>query len=145
MTTKVMKLSLTAQCAKPHKVHVPPITIFNKDREQIADYLKKLDITQYSLKNLRHAIHLYCDSPADFKLIRSKMAEDHINNYSHDMKEEKLFRVALKGLHLMSLDDLNAELLTVQLEPVNIRIIIPKSPRYANDVVYIASLKPDTI
>ena len=130
---------------KPAKIRIPPITIFSMSRQQVVDFLKKNNVGQYSLKNLRHAIHLYCASSVDFKKVRSKLTEENINSYSHDLNEEKHFRVALKGLHLMDTKDLSDELKQLDLNPVVIRTIKPKNPRFANDVLYILSFQPGTI
>ena len=130
---------------RPAKVRVPPITVFNKTRLEVIDVMKKTGIANYTIKNLRHAIHLYCNSSEDFKTVKTKLTEEKFNNYSHDLNEVKFFRVALKGLHSMDVTELEAELRTINLEPMNIRIIIPKNPRYTHDVVYIVSFKPGTI
>lgn len=130
---------------RPAKARIPPITIFNLNRHQIDDLMKINNITKYSLKNLRHAIHLYCDTSDDFKTVRSKIAENNVNSYSHDLKEEKLYKVALKGLHRMSVKDLETELKSIDLEPIEIRVITPRAPRYASDVVYIISFRPGTV
>lgn len=129
----------------PKKIRIPPITVFNMSRQQIADWLKTQEITNYSIKNLRHATHLYCATAEDFKKVRAKMIEEKLNSYSHDLKDEKIFRVALKGLHRMETKDLCDELKSLNLDPVDIRTINPKNPRYSNDVVYIVSFKPGTL
>ena len=130
---------------KPAKLRIPPITVFNQSRQQVVDFLKKLGITQYSLKNLRHAVHLYCASADDFKKVREDMTSQRISNYTHDLNEEKLFKVALKGLHLMDVNELQEELTSLDLTPISIRTITPKNPRYTNNVVYVVEFKAGTI
>ena len=80
---------------KSPKVRNPPITIFDQSRQQILEMMKSLSIDSFSLKNLRHRLQLYCSKSDDFKIVRNKMREDKVNNYSHDSKDEKLFKVAL--------------------------------------------------
>ena len=130
---------------RPAKVRIPPITVFNESRQQVIDFLQSLGVAQYSIKNLRHAIHLYCDSVADFKKVREEMIKRKTNCYSHDLNEDKLFKVVLKGLHLMDTKELHKELETLGLNPVNVRAIRPKNPRYANDVVYVMDFKAGSI
>ena len=130
---------------KVPKIYIPPITIFNQTRSQVEEFLNAQGVTQYSLKILRHGIQLYCSVVDDFKKVRAEISKHSMDNYSHDLKEERLFKVALKGLHLMETKDLQSELVAVGLAPVNIRAIVPKNPRYANDVVYVVDFKAGTI
>lgn len=51
-----------------------------------------------------------------------------MNTYSHDLKEEKLFKVVLKGLHKIKESELISELKSVDLDPTDARIINPKNP-----------------
>ena len=60
--------------------------------------MKQLGISSYSLKNLRHALHIYCESSTDCKKLQDKLRMDEVNCYSHDLKEDKHFKVALKQL-----------------------------------------------
>ena len=85
--------------SKSSKHRIPPITIFNKQREEIIVLIKQLNISSYSLKNLRHALHIYCESSTDFKMLQDKLMKDEVNCYSHDLKEDKYFKIALEDLH----------------------------------------------
>ena len=125
----------------PNKVNIPPITIFNLNRLQLVKYLTKNVVLSYSLKNLRHAVHLYCTSVEDCKKVRFRIDSEKINGYTHDLKEERLFKMALKGLHQMDTKDLTAELQSLSLSPSDIWMITPRNPRFASDVVYIVSFK----
>ena len=57
----------------------------------------------------------------------------------------KLFRVALKGLHKMPVDDLVKELNSLEIHPKEIRMITPTNTRHASDVVYIVSFEAGSI
>lgn len=127
------------------KVRVPPIAVFNSDRVKVIDLMKALNVTKFSLKSLRHSIHLYVEAAEDFKKVRERLNQDKISNYSHDLREERYFKVALKGLHKMNVDELRTELKDLQLEPVDIRIITPRNPRNPGDIVYIISYKAATV
>lgn len=113
--------------APPKKLRIPPITIFNQDRKTIEHLIKDTNVTKFSLKLLRRAIHVYCESTADFKTIQSKLNEAKVNHYSHDLQEEKLYKVALKGLHRMEVGELAKELKDIGLDSADIRIINPRT------------------
>ena len=135
-TEAIMQRDTATSSKKPR---IPPVTIFNKQREEIVELIRRLDISSYSLKNLHNALHVYCDSPVDFKELKDKLKEEQVNCYSHDLKEDKHFKVVLKGLHKQTVTELQRKLLTKKIEPI--RIITPKNPRFTHDVVFVFSFK----
>lgn len=129
----------------PRKARLPPITVFDQDRKSLELLLKDITASKYSLKFLRRATHVYCDSADDFKAIRSKLADAKVNHYSHDFQESKPYKVVLHGLHRMDTGDLTTELKTLGLDPTEVRIINPRNPRFTDSVVYVVSFKSGTL
>ena len=72
---KTKQNSKKAATEEQKKVRIPPITIFDQNRTQVEALLKEIGVTQYALKNLRHAMHLYCDTVDDFKKVKAEIVK----------------------------------------------------------------------
>ena len=69
------------------------------------------------------------------------MEHENLQFFTHDIKEEPPFRVVITGLEEMEIDDLRAELAVCNIQPTDIRILIPKRIRYERHANYILHFK----
>lgn len=124
---------------------IPPITVFNMDRSGLIKILQALGVKKYSLKLLRRAVQVFCDSTDDYKTLRTEMVNSGAYYYAHDLKEEKVYKVALLNLHRMPQEELQDELKIVGLTAVDIRVIQPKEKKHFDQVVYVVSFNRGTV
>lgn len=136
---------ITSESVAPAKLRIPPITVFNSDRTKVDAKLKAMAVTNYSIKLLRHGLHVYCDSVDNFKKVRDEFKKGDVNFYSHELADEKFYKVVLTGLHKMDPDALLAELQEIGLAPVAVRIINPRNSAYRPDALYVVSFPKGTV
>ena len=99
--------------------------------------LSNHSITKYHIKLTSIGIYSYCDSIADFKRSREVLTTEKFRFFAHDLKEETSFRAVVTGLEEMDVNELRIELLKNNVNPIDIRTIIPKRPRYEKHANYI--------
>lgn len=140
--------------AKPvKKVRVPPLNLSNYTKQQTHEFMKKMNITSYTISNRMHVIQLYCNSLDDFDRVCLALTQEEVNYYTHNASKDKIYRVVLKGLHNMDEKELKAEILSQQLlaidgdaivpklDSIEIRKLTPKSARYHEHMNYIVQFK----
>lgn len=130
---------------KTKKEKVPPITATGVTREQVRKAMETLQLSDYTIKPLRQGFHIYCGSVASHTKVREALKESKVGFYSHDLPDDNFYKVVLTGLHRMDPEDLRKELELLEVKPVDIKIINPKSPRYADHVNYILFFKRNTV
>ena len=64
---------------RPTKVRIPPITAFSCSRQELVILLNELKVTDYAIKNLWHAVHLYCATSEDFKNVHEAVNQKNVN------------------------------------------------------------------
>lgn len=113
--------------------------MFNTSRGQVDAKLSELDVTSYAIKLLRHGLHVYCETVEDFKKVRDALKSANIQHYSHELEEEKHYKVVLTGLHKMEPNELIEELGRCELAPVAVRVISSRNAENRSDVLYVVS------
>lgn len=136
---------LKTNTSETKRIRIPPITVFEQTREKITELLEAIQVKNYSVQLLRRAIHVFCESADDFKKVRAKLSEVTAQYYTHELEEDRSYKVVLKGLHQMDTKELKNILQNLKLEVVDVRPINPKNPRRNNDVVYVIGLKRGSI
>lgn len=140
LTDKSQEIKMNVEAASvPKKTRIPPITVFNQPAETVKKGLIENEIKNFSIKHLRHGIHVYCSTTDDFKKVRQLLASNQHQFYSHELAEEKLYKVVLRGLHKMPETELLNELKLEKLNPTSIRTINPRNSASRDDVLYVVS------
>lgn len=83
---------------QPKKIRIPPITIFNQAPKEVIKSLNEAEIKDYTIKHLRHGLHVYCSNTDDFKKASKLLNDKSVQFYSHELPEHKQYKVVLKGL-----------------------------------------------
>lgn len=143
LTENGAEIRLTKEVTK--KVRVPPITIFNHSATDVTKALVEAEIKDYSIKHLRHGLHIYCDKTEDFQKARKLFTEKQMQHYSHELPTEKQFKAVLTGLHQMEIKELLDELRLKGLNPTAARIITPRNAGKRNDVLYVVNFEKGTV
>lgn len=120
-------------------IKIPPITIFNCDKNEIHHLCQTNNITNYRFKLLRIGVHLYCPDETTFNQIVEVLKSMNKEFYTHDLPNQRHFRVVLKGLHKMDSDSLINELKTVNLTPIDVKPLTPKNQNNYDYCFYIVS------
>lgn len=129
----------------PKKIKVPPIMVSSVSREKVIKFMESIEVKDYSIKPLKNGVHIYCQSIQSHEKSVKGLKNSDVGFYSHDLPGDKLFKIVLSGLHKMSIDEIKAELKLVKVEPIDIKIISPKSPRFMDHVNYILYFKKNTV
>lgn len=137
---KTISLSAASQCGKngSSNQRLPPITVQDITSSRVDSIMAELKISNYNKTLLRKGVNIHCSSADEFKTVRGKLDELKHTHYSHDLPEDKLYKVALKGLHHMESSELLAELEIAGLAPKKIREIASNA-KNRQDVIYIIS------
>lgn len=144
LTDKDSEIKITPD-PQVKKIRIPPITIFNQAPNEVVKSLAEANIKDYSIKHLRHGLHVYCNKSDDFKKARELFTSKSVHFYSHELPEDKQYKVVLKGLHRMDPQELLDELKRMRLNAVAARIINPRNAGKCNDVLFVVSFEKGTI
>lgn len=118
---------------------VPPLTITEKSRSQIIEWCDTIDLKNYRLKMTSIGINLFCATLEDFKKVKIILNEDKTPYFTHALREEKELRVLLKGLFVMSEEDLREALTAVDIDPKHIRQLNPRKRKFADQAHFVLS------
>ena len=122
------------------KPRIPPI-VAQMEKKHVIDLLVNNRITNYHIKLTSVGVNIFCYSADDFKKARNLLISNECQFFTHDLKEETTFRIVLSGLEEMDVNDLKNELAFNQINPVEIKLLIPKQRRYHHHANYILHFK----
>lgn len=66
--------------------------------------LKKLDITQYSLRYANNSTFIYCENPKDWSTLRRNFEAEEVEHHTYAEKATKTHTFILKGLDIQAID-----------------------------------------
>lgn len=127
------------------KQRIPPIIIQEAQRCDVVKQLKFLKIKSYRLKMTSTGINVFLESVDEFKKFRRLLSECKTPFFTHDLPEDKITRVVLKGLDYMDPQDVAKELEVYEVKPIDIKAQIPKQRRYTNHANFIVSYRKGDI
>lgn len=145
LTNRDQEVKMNVEPPAPKKTRIPPITVFNQSAETVKKSLADSQISDYAIKHLRHGLHVYCNNTVDFKKVRQLLVDNKHQFYSHELAEEKQYKVVLRGLHRMTEAQLTEELKPLKLTPTSIRLINPRNIANRDDVLYVISFAKGSI
>lgn len=122
-----------------NKAHVPPITVTGMTSKQLIDTCNSINLKNFRLKLTSKGINVICNNVADFKVAKAYFAEQKTQFFTHDLKEEKEFRVIIKGLLKTDIEELRAALKDKGIEPNTIRELTPKKLKFNDQTHYVLS------
>lgn len=127
------------------KKKIPPIVVPPPSKKSdIVAALTLLQIKEFRVKLTSVGHYIFVENPEDHKKIREKFSETHTPYYSHDLPEDRVAKVVLKGLDLMEVKVIELELKELGFPPVDIKIITPKQTKYVGHVNYLIYFKRDS-
>lgn len=130
------------------KERIPPIAVPALTYKEIEKVLSDASISEYKLKfntDKEVGTYVFLSTAADHVKAREYLTTKEVGFFSHDLPNEKFFKVVLSGLQLMDLKDLKEELAKVNVFPVDIKVIKPKQARYDNHANYILYFNRGTV
>lgn len=128
------------------KVRIPPIIVPPlATRITIKAALGRLGIADYFIKHASVGIYVHVNTLEHHKKIRELFKNDGIYFFSHDLPEDKMVKVVLRGLDKMVTSKLTNELKSLGFEPNDVKVIVPKQSRYTDHANYIIYFKRDSV
>lgn len=143
------KKNVAVPSALVEKVRIPPINVrlsASVAKSTISKVLKELSLTSFSTKFRNNTeLSVFTTTTEDFKKIRETFATHKFPWYTHDLPEEKFFKVFVKGLEDSSADELQQVLTTKGFKPESVKAIPPKIIRYEGHMNYVLYFKKGTV
>lgn len=131
--------------ANTKKEKVPPITISGMDRATVHRSMTTLNVSDYHVKPMNDGVRIHCLSQASHTKVLQQLKSEKMNFFTHALPSEKKYRVVLSGLHKMDIPELVEELKQHKVTPSDVKIIQPRSPRFADHVNYILYFEKNTV
>lgn len=127
---------------KSKKGRIPPIVIPPPaNRDTVVKVAQSAKVASYKIKLTSTGFYLFVDSVEDHQKIRQILQTSNVPHFSHDLPDDRVSKVVLKGLDRMETTELKQQLKDVGFEPTEIKIIEPKKSRYSNHVNYLLYFK----
>lgn len=123
----------------------PPTHITGHTKAQVATLCTSKEITGYYVKLNSTGINVYCKSADDFSTLHSALKAESKQFFTHDIAADKEFKVVIKGLLDTDDAELKRELAAKQINPTNIRAIVPKKVRFDGQVIYVLTFPINTM
>lgn len=133
----------------PKKARVPPVNVklsTTITRNVITNVMKDLAIEAYSMKTTkRDEVAVYTTTTADFKKVGERLTSKEYPWYTHDLAEEKYYKVFVQGLEDSNVTELEQALSAKGFHPVEVKAVKPRNPRYEGHMNYILFFKKGTV
>lgn len=131
----VIKRAVSSVAGK--KQRIPPITVNGVSRKEVHDICKRLCIVGFTISFTKNGINVYTADADDFKKLRKFLRDADLPAFTHDLQSEKSFRVILKGLFEMDLEELKAELAANKIAPIELKMLPVRKRKYDDQVNYV--------
>lgn len=130
---------------KPKKNRIPPIIASHTaTNTTLKANLIAAGVKNFRLKMASIGQYIFVDNIEDHRKIRVLMEKSGTPYFSHDLPEDRVAKVVLKGLEKLETDKLKEELTSLGFPPLDIKTIVPKQSRYSDQVNYIIYFKRES-
>lgn len=116
----------------------PPITVTNVSIAILKDKLDKIkNSNELTFKIMKNGIKIFSPNADTFKLVSQFCRDNELHGFSHTPKEDQYVKVCLYGLWSMDTELIMTELSKSGIEPVQIKQLTLKEPRYKDQAIYL--------
>jgi hypothetical protein len=123
------------------KIKTKPIYIQNKKFNGIIEKMKSLKIQNFNLKIINGGLRLLVENVEEFKKVKNAFSLELTEFYTFDLQDEKQFKACLYGLPKFTSDEVMEFLKEKGLDPVEVKQLNIKQPRFDDDAIYIIYFK----
>lgn len=139
---KVNIADATKNNSKIKNKKIPPITVvgainFSKAITIVSEIAKN----NYVIKYMSIGVKFFISDLSSYNGVKSKLLNENIEFYSHDLNVEKYEQFILSGINKIPNDELSEELKTNGFEVININEIPISKPRFLNEGLYRVTFK----
>lgn len=131
--------------ASVKKSRIPPIVVQNSSKADIIKLMKTKTIENFHTKTTSVGIYLYTVSVEDHKKARQALSEGNVHHFTHDLPEDKQFKIVVTRLEESSPEELKAALVAKGIHPLDVKQLVPKNPRYPGHMNYIVYFKKGAV
>jgi hypothetical protein len=115
----------------------PPINVLGTSISQLDQFLKQNNVANYEMKLTTEGIRLFTKTIDSFKHVKDQLKTKEIHFYTHQLREERMTKFVLHGLHNMAEAEVLAEINKSGVNPSLIKKMKIKRARYDGHAVYL--------
>jgi hypothetical protein len=124
----------------------PPIVAIGQSVTVIRAVTDSLKIPNLQLKITKDGIKLFVQTADSFRQVKEALIAKSIQFYSHQLRDDQLSKFVIYGLPKIDTKDINGELASLGIKPVQIKELNIKKKRNDDHCIYLVSfLKKDRI
>lgn len=132
--------------AKAKKIRVPPIIVpLSTGKAVTTAAIKTSGVAEFNIRNTSTGYYIFVNTVEDYKKIKESFGVAQIEHFSHDLPEDRISKVILKGLDRIEPETLKEHLAALDLEPADVKIITPKKSTHSNNVIYLLYYKQGSV
>lgn len=129
---------------KNKTIKLSPIKVLTQNADDILKLLNNKGVTKYLIKRMSIGLKILCETLETYNLILIILRENNCQFFTHENKNNKPFKVILRGLDGKSETQVKSELITLGLECTEVKIVKRNFQNYF-DTIYIVYFKNGTI
>ena len=122
-------------------VRVPPITVVNLTTKQLREVMTKNDIaqTEYHMKATKTGVKLLCMGEEGYRSAMCGLKTSNIQFHTFTPAAEQPVKIILSGLTVYDVSELEAELVSVGVVPVEVKLFSKKVVGLEESALYLLS------
>lgn len=124
------------QSVKSQKLKIPPIKVLTQNSEDIVKLLNAKKLTQYLAKKLSIGLKIICETMDTYNIIIVILRENNYQFFTHDHKNNKPFKVVIRGLDSKTDSEVKNELISLGLKCNEVKAVKRTFEKYV-DTIYI--------
>ena len=134
---KDVEEELKIKKTRTQKDRIPPISIIGKSRMDVINICNDLGLKKYFVKITSKGVNLYFNDVDEYMKARKHFSSNKYPSFTHDLHSEKQFRVVLKGLFKMDIDEIKHELELNNIKPIEVKEMVVKKRKYDDQANYL--------
>lgn len=122
----------------------PPIVAEGVTIQKMQAAVKNLnpEISQnVTLKSTTDGVKILTPDDKTFTAMKKFCTDNKIHGYSYTPKQDRTVKICMYGLWVMPINELSAELKTKGVEPIQIKQLTIKKPRFEGEAIYLLYFK----
>lgn len=123
---------------------VSPIKVLTQNKEYIIELINKAGISSYLTKKISLGLKIICETTDIYDKIVSVLRSNKCQFFTHDHKNNKPFKVVLRGLDYKTDVDVKNELVNLGLKCIDVKCVKKTYDHYV-DTIYIVHFENGSI
>ena len=125
------------EVSAPKKPRIPPIKVLVRNTDLINTLILGKGIKDFLIKKISIGIKIVCEKIEIFNAIKAVLIENECQFFTHEQKNDKVFKAVIHGLDKKSADDVKNELVTLGYNCLDVKTVIREYDNGFIDTLYI--------